>query len=116
MISQFGVGDDDKDLIAVVVVIAESEDENSVKQEIEVKKNQLKELIAGKVVEDQDDLVASLLDRADLEAISKMHKVHGKKNDKHFLADLLISRIATKDLLQSLDGCELTDICFLESQ
>ena len=97
---QFGVGDSDKGLIAVVVLIAqEPVDQDFIKIEIEQRKSQLREFIEGSVTESGEAISKKLLQSCDIHAIAKIHKVQDKKSDKHFLSELLVSRIATKDLM-----------------
>jgi hypothetical protein len=48
------------------------------------------------LIDTEAELKASLLASADVDAIAKIHKVQEKKKD--FLADLLVSRVATKDI------------------
>ena len=51
-LKQFGVGEDDKDLAAIIVVISQDkENDNFVRQEIENKKCALKNIICGTLEE-----------------------------------------------------------------
>ena len=60
---------------------------------------QLKNFVKGDAFEAEADIGANLSEFCDVDAIAKIHKVpQEKKNDKKFLADLLVSRVATKDL------------------
>ena len=60
---------------------------------------QLKNFVKGDAFEAEDDIGANLSEFCNVDAIAKILKVpQEKKNDKKFLADLLVSRVATKDL------------------
>ena len=74
-------------------------DQDLIKVEIEKRKSQLRGFIEGSVTESADVISKKLLQSCDTHAIAKIHKVQDKKNDKHFLSELLVSRIATKDLM-----------------
>ncbi len=75
------------------------QNEETARAEIERRKTDLKSQIRGEVTENQDEIVKSLYENADVQTIAKIHKVQDKKNEKSFLSEILISRSATKDLL-----------------